>query len=314
MPSTHKPRSGSLQYWPRKRAKRIYPRLNNSKKILSDKPIHSFAGYKAGMMSIHLKNSNPNSPGKNVTFSCPATVIECPPIKILGLRFYSISDHHPTPSSFISSSKLDKNLKRKLSLPKKQNTAKDIPKTFDQVRIVVYTQPSLTGIGKKKPEIFEISCNERDPEKLKAYLDSEIKLKNVLQRGEIVNVSAVTKGKGLHGPVRRFGISLKAKKSEKKKRSPGNLGAWTPEKVSHTVPQPGQKGFHTRIDQNKHVLAVGEPKNNPTPKGGFKNYGIVKNDYLVLKGSVPGPAKRLIMITPSQREPRTKDAYEVVAR
>tara|TARA_Y100000310_G_scaffold216616_1_gene217693 strand:+ start:337 stop:1137 length:801 start_codon:yes stop_codon:yes gene_type:complete len=263
------------------------------------------------MVSIHLKNTNANAPGKDVTFSCPATVVECPPIKILGLRFYAISDHRLTPSSFVSSSKFDKNLKLRLDLPKKPKPSNKIPEKFDEVRLVVYTQPSLTGIGKKKPEIFEIPCAETDAEKLKVYLDSEIKLTDVMQPGEVVDISAITKGKGFHGPVRRFGISLKAKKSEKKQRSAGNLGAWTPTKVSHTVPQPGQMGFFSRTDRSKHILTVGESKDNPSPKGGFKKYGVVKNDYLILKGSVPGPSKRLIMITPAQRKHHTKDVYEV---
>ncbi|MBW1839196.1 MAG: 50S ribosomal protein L3 [Deltaproteobacteria bacterium] len=33
-----------------------------------------------------------------------------------------------------------------------------------------------------------------------------------------------------------------------------------------------------------------------TPKGGWLNYGEVKEDYIILRGSVPGPKKRLIMM------------------
>lgn len=314
MPSKHKPRSGSLQFWPRKRAKRIYPRSSFSQTLKSDKPFLTFAGYKAGMISLPIKNTNEKSPAKNIIASTPVTVIECPPLKVFGIRFYHYHDQNLTPFSFVSSSKLDKNLQRKISIPKKDKKSANFPEKFDVARLVVYTQPSLTGLGKKKPEIFELSISEKDPEKLKAYLDSEIKVSDVIRVGELVDIKAVTKGKGFHGPVRRFGISLKAAKSEKKKRSAGNLGAWTPTKVSHTVPQAGQMGFHIRTELNKHVLELGESKGVPGPKGGFKRYGIVKNDYILLKGSIPGPSKRLILFSPSRRVPHTKDEFEVVAR
>jgi large subunit ribosomal protein L3 len=41
-----------------------------------------------------------------------------------------------------------------------------------------------------------------------------------------------------------------------------------------------------------------------SPKGGFKNYGEVKGDYLLLKGSVMGPAKRLIKLRKAARKSR----------
>ena len=33
-----------------------------------------------------------------------------------------------------------------------------------------------------------------------------------------------------------------------------------------------------------------------TPMGGFGHYGIVKNDYLMIKGGIAGPRKRLITL------------------
>jgi len=30
------------------------------------------------------------------------------------------------------------------------------------------------------------------------------------------------------------------------------------------------------------------------PKGGFEHYGLVKNDYIIVKGSIPGVPKRLV--------------------
>jgi len=38
------------------------------------------------------------------------------------------------------------------------------------------------------------------------------------------------------------------------------------------------------------------------PKSGFKNYGFVKGDYLLLKGSIIGSAKRLIKLRKTVRD------------
>ena len=54
----HAPRRGSLQYWPRKRAKRIYPRVRNWK----GDGIVGFAAYKAGMTHIAYIEDQRNSP------------------------------------------------------------------------------------------------------------------------------------------------------------------------------------------------------------------------------------------------------------
>jgi LSU ribosomal protein L3P len=36
-------------------------------------------------------------------------------------------------------------------------------------------------------------------------------------------------------------------------------------------------------------------------KGGFLNYGIVKNEFIIVDGSIPGPAKRLVRIRKALR-------------
>jgi len=68
------------------------------------------------------------------------------------------------------------------------------------------------------------------------------------------------------------------------------------------VAHAGQTGFHQRIDYNHQILKIdSEPVN---PKGGFIGYGVTKNPCLLIKGSVPGPKKRLIMLTASIRQKR----------
>ena len=52
--------------------------------------------------------------------------------------------------------------------------------------------------------------------------------------------------------------------------------------------------------------------------GGFVKYGLIKNRYLLLKGSVPGPKKRMIMlrtgIRSAQREERVPSMSHISQR
>ncbi|KKS93013.1 MAG: 50S ribosomal protein L3P, partial [Parcubacteria group bacterium GW2011_GWE2_43_12] len=76
-----RPRHGSLQYWPRTKAKRIYPRLKNqpTSKNLS---VLGFAGYKAGMTHLMVLDNRPKSLTKGEEIFCPVSIIECPPMKV----------------------------------------------------------------------------------------------------------------------------------------------------------------------------------------------------------------------------------------
>jgi hypothetical protein len=71
-------------------------------------------------------------------------------------------------------------------------------------------------------------------------------------------------------------------------------------------------GYHHRTELNKKIYRIGSgsdeanastesdiTKKSITPMGGFPHYGIVKNDFLILKGSIPGTKKRVITIRKS---------------
>ena len=297
MPTTRRPRKGSMQFWPRSRARRIYPKVKSNSKLTETKII-AFPGYKAGMTHTTLLDQNPKSLTNNQEIFCPVTIIECPPIKPFSLRFYKKTPDGLKLISEIISKKLDKEFKRKIKFPKKD--PKPLIEQFDDLRIAFYTQPRLTTIGKKKPEILEIPISGSKEKKLeyaKSLLEKEIKISDIFKEYQFVDVHAVTKGKGFQGPIKRFHLKLKSHKSEKKRRSGGNLGAWTPKKVSHTVPQAGSMGFNTRTEYNKLILKIDSDQKIILPKSGIPHYGLIKNDYLLIKGSIPGPKKRTIILT-----------------
>ena len=61
-----------------------------------------------------------------------------------------------------------------------------------------------------------------------------------------------------------------------------------------TVARPGQLGYQTRTEYNKRILKISDNPEDINRKGGFLHYGVVRNQFIVLRGSVPGPKKRLI--------------------
>jgi large subunit ribosomal protein L3 len=67
------------------------------------------------------------------------------------------------------------------------------------------------------------------------------------------------------------------------------------------VAHAGKMGFHTRTEYNKLLLKIGKKPEEINPKGGFINFGIVKNDYLLLKGSIAGASNRVVRMIKATR-------------
>ena len=88
MPKTKSPRKGSLQFYPRKRARKILPRIN-SKPLPQDKEgLSGFIAYKVGMATALVKDTTPKSLTLNKQILIPVTLLEAPSMKIFSVRFY----------------------------------------------------------------------------------------------------------------------------------------------------------------------------------------------------------------------------------
>ncbi|MAG79147.1 50S ribosomal protein L3 [Candidatus Pacearchaeota archaeon] len=297
MPTRKSPRKGSLQFWPRKRAAKFLPRVNWDV-INSGKNLKGFICYKAGMKSAYVKDNTPDSMTKGKKIIIPITILECPSLKIFSVRFYKngkvVKD--------ILTENLDKELKKKIKVSKKQNKKiEDIKEEYDDVRVIVYSQVKKTGI-KKTPDLSEIGLIGNLEEKIKFIkenLNKEISALDVFQKGELIDLRGLTKGKGLQGPVKRFGITLKQSKSEKGRRRPGSLGPWHPARVTFRVPQAGQLGMFTRVNYNNKIVDIG---NSAGKFKNIKNFGDIKTDYIIVRGSIQGPVKRQLLITTTLRK------------
>lgn len=307
---THKPRAGSLQFWPRKRANKPLPNANWNA-IKKESGLLGFIGYKVGMGSVLTKDDSPDSMTKGKRIIVPTTIIECPPMKILSVRFYK--NKNVVGEVVVS---VDKELKRKVKLPKSVKKIEDFKEEFDDIRVIVYSGVIKTDI-KKTPDLIELAIAGTKDDKMnfvKEKIGKTISISEVFSEG-VVDVRGVTTGLGIQGPVKKMGISLKSHKSEKGVRRPGNLAPWSPSRLTLATPLSGQLGYFTRIAYNNLILKVGQIKENDiNKKGGFMNYGKINTDYILVKGSVSGPQKRALLITHPIRPTKktTKQKLEFV--
>lgn len=305
MAKIHRPRRGSLAYSPRKRAKSEVPRIRSwpSEEKAS---IAGFAGYKAGMTHVMMIDDRPRSLTEGMEVSVPVTVLEVPPMSIVAVRAYEEYSGGLRPMVEAWTEGLSQDLARAMTVPKKSHGAgledlKSAAGEIAELRVLAHTSPILlTGVPKKVPELMEMPVNGGSvAERLalaESLLGQQISVSSVFQPGDLLDVTAVTKGKGTQGPVRRWGIAIQKRKHARtgKMRHVGNLGPWHPSHISWRVPQLGQMGYHQRTEYNKRLMLIGADGAAITPKGGFPGYGLVRNQYVLIKGSLPGPVKRLV--------------------
>lgn len=317
MATIHRPRRGSLAFSPRKRAKSQVPRTRYWAAGEEKARMDGFAGYKAGMTHIIMIDDKPNSLTEGMEISVPVTILETPPLSIAALRVYEKYNGGVRAAGEAWSDKLDPSLARSITVPKnKRGAALDeigaIIEDMEELRLIAHTNPKLlTGVPKKNPDLMEIQLNggsiKDQFELAKNILGSSVPISSIFDPGSIIDVSAITKGKGVQGPVKRWGINLQKRKHSRggKRRHIGNLGPWNPHHVRWTVPLLGQMGYHQRTEFNKRVLAIGSDGSAITPEGGFPGYGVVRGEYAIVSGSVPGPSKRLVRMRSAVR---AKDA------
>ncbi len=310
MPEKHHPRRGSMGFSPRKRARAETPHIKSWPEG-NDKPkIQGFLGYKAGMTHAFVVDYRPTSTTSGREVIMPVSVVETPPMKVAAVRTYKKTANGLQTLGEVWADKLDPELSKILPLSKNEKKKKwDLIKDADEIRVIVYTQPKLvTGIPKKTPEIREFRISggtiEEQIKYAKEILIKEIKINDALKEGDMIDTIAITKGKGFQGHVKRWGVKLLTHKNSKHRRMIGTAGSWHPNWIQTTVPQAGQIGFHQRTEYNKRVLKVGDSGEEITPAGGFPNYGVVRNSYVLLHGSIPGPAKRLISMRDAIRYQR----------
>ena len=184
------------------------------------------------------------------------------------------------------------------------------------VRVICATQIEKCKLRQKKAHVMEIQVNGGDVDKKVDWavskFEGEISVGEVFENNEMVDTIAITRGKGTQGVVKRFGVSRLPRKTHRGLRKVGCIGAWHPSAVKWSVARAGNLGYYHRTQINQKIYRVGAGavrgiKNNAsteadahvkniTPLGGFPHYGIVNEDFLLLRGAVMGPRKRQVTI------------------
>jgi large subunit ribosomal protein L3 len=300
------PRRGSIAFRPRARAKSLESRLRTWPQHATEKSsLLGFAGFKASgihVLSVDDREKTPNF-GKQLLNS--ATVIATPPIKIIGIRGYGRDLYGGHTIFDVYAKDLPKELSRKFdpgSAEQDFTKAESLLGEASVVMAIVAVSPNSIGLAQKVPFVFEVAVSGKDVKSqydyVKNILGKEIKITDVFQVGQNIDVSGITRGKGIEGPVTRFGVKRKQHKSRKSVRAVGTLGPISPAVVMYTVARQGQRGFHQRTEYNKRILIISntekDGQNSINPSGGFKHFGLVTGDYIVVRGSVPGVPKRLV--------------------
>ncbi|MBT5254419.1 MAG: 50S ribosomal protein L3 [Euryarchaeota archaeon] len=317
MAKRNHPRRGSMAFSPRKRSARPFGHVKSWPTTdASEVRVQGFAGWKAGMTHILSRDLNPTSPSAGQEVRVPVTVVECPKMRILGVRGYEMTPYgkRAVGEAWSDASQIADAFPELFKrLPKRKEH--DAESHFEnlgnadlcEVRLIVATQPStVSGIPTKVPDVMEMGLDGGDfSEQLqfaKEKLGEEYSFTDSFQEGGLTDIVAVTKGYGWQGVIKRFGGKLLSHKNSKKRRQHGNMGAFGDGYVRKSIRQGGQTGYHQRTEYNKRILRVANPEEHSiTPSGGFLHYGEVKSDYILVHGSVPGPAKRLIRFRDATR-------------
>jgi large subunit ribosomal protein L3 len=282
------PRRGSLAYRPRGRAKSFVPRIRTWPKVEGDKPtLLGFPGYKAGTVHVITVDDRSKTPNFGKPLYNMSSVITVPDTQVVGLRLYR---HENGQDKAIGDVKQPGQTPEKIPLEK-----------GSRVAAVISSVPREVGLTQKKPLVMEVGVSGGDlkaqAEFVLGLIGKRVKFTDVFKAGMYVDVLGITKGQGFEGPVTRFGIKRKQHKSRKSVRAVGVIGPWHPAAVMYTIARAGQMGFHQRTETGKRILMVGNASTGQiTPSGGFLHFGNVAGDYAVVRGSVPGPASRFVMV------------------
>jgi large subunit ribosomal protein L3 len=299
-------RHGSLGFWQHRRAKRQLPRVR-SYSLVDGPSFLGFVAFKAGMTHITMTDDS-ESPSKGSEIARAATVLEIPKVLIYGIRAYKKSYVYNEPFLEV----YDGNAAKAVGIKAVKNTDiaafKKKANEFEDIRALAFFDAKSVGSSNKRVMRFEIPIGGSETQAKMAFVENwlgkELKISDILKSGEYIDVIGITKGKGWAGAIKRFGVAKQPRKATGRIRHVGALGPFTPHKVIFSVPQAGHLGYNYRTELNKMVLKLGHSNaaSEINPKGGYPNYGVVKSDYIIVDGSVPGPAKRLLRIRKAMRK------------
>ncbi|KAF8420047.1 60S ribosomal protein L3 [Tirmania nivea] len=308
-------------------------------------------GYKAGMTTIVRDLDRPGAKIHKKEIVEAVTVIDTPPMVCIGVVGYVETPRGLRSLTTVWAEHLSEEVRRRFyknwyKSKKKaftkyaknyaEGNAAPINQELDRikkycavVRILAHTQVRKTPLKQKKAHLMEIQVNGGSiAEKVdfaKGLFEKEINIDTIFEMNEMIDVIAVTKGHGFSGVTSRWGTKKLPRKTHKGLRKVACIGAWHPAHVQWSVARAGQDGYHHRTSCNHKIYRIGKGDNEAnastefdvtkkkiTPMGGWVRYGIVNNDYVMIKGSCPGVKKRVMTLRKSMYTHTSRRALEKV--
>merc|ERR1712184_48925 len=206
-----------------------------------------------------------------------------------------------------------------------------IKKYCSVVRLIAHTQQKILRRRQKKAHIMEIQINggaiAEKVDYCRDLFEKKVPIQDVFSKNEMIDMIGVTKGKGFKGVTSRWNCKKLPRKTHKGLRKVACIGAWHPSRIQFTVARAGQKGYHHRTEINKKIYDIRDGfhtkdgkliKNNASteydttdkcinPMGGFPHYGMVKQDFVMIKGCCIGPKKRVFDLAQVSPGPHKED-------
>eukprot|EP00947_MAST-08B_sp_MAST-8B-sp1_P005268 g5268.t1 len=346
------PRHGSLGFLPRKRCRRHRGRVKKFPKDDASKEcqLTAFMGYKAGMTHITRDVDKPGSKLHKKEVVEAVTILECPPMVVVGVVGYLETPRGLRSLTTVWAEHLNEEVKRRFYKnwykskrkaftkyakavsedAKKQTDELERMKKYCQVvRVIAHTQIKRVKLRQKKAHIMEIQVNGGSVADKVDYayglFEKQVPISSVFQMNEMIDTVAVTKGHGFEGVTTRWGTSRLPRKTHKGLRKVACIGAWHPSRVAFSVPRAGQHGYHHRTELNKKIYRMGKAEDKSdctteydlteksiTPMGAFPHYGVVNEDWIMVKGCVTGVKKRVVTLRKSLLVHTKRSALEEV--
>ncbi|KAJ1446316.1 ribosomal protein L3-domain-containing protein [Pelagophyceae sp. CCMP2097] len=335
------PRHGSLGFLPKKRTRHHHGRVRSFPRDDATKPCHltAFMGYKAGMTHVVRDVDRPGSKLHKKEAVEAVTILECPPMVIVGLVGYVETPRGLRSLTTVFAQFLSEEVKRRFyknwfnskrkamtKYAKKytDNAGADVDRELDRiktycsvVRVIAHTQIKKLKLRQKKAHVMEIQVNggasvSEKVDWAKALFEQEVPVDTVFNQHEMIDVLGATRGHGTEGVVTRWGVTRLPRKTHRGLRKVACIGAWHPSRVASTVARAGQHGYHHRTEMNKKIYRIGKSGDGKsasteadltekaiTPLGGFPHYGEVNEDWVMVKGCIMGSRKRCITLRQS---------------
>merc|ERR1711976_1148475 len=179
---------------------------------------------------------------------------------------------------------------------------------------ICHTQQQILRRRQKKAHIMEIQINggttSDKVDFAREHFEKKLPIKNIFAKDEMIDIKGVTS---------RWHTRKLPRKTHKGLRKVACIGAWHPSRIQYTVARAGQKGYHHRTELNKKIYEIkpgyhqkdgklvksnaateyGTTDKCINPLGGFPHYGMVKQDFVMIKGCCIGPKKRVLTLRKS---------------